>query len=182
VNPGFGPDAGRWGGVPSSLRIQARVMVGADPATQALVAQAVLNQDRTDPDRLRAEMLRSWRNVPADVLQHDLTHAVGLAPGQMAALRAAADTVRAESERIAGALADGVLDLGGSDAARVRSAAERQRELLRDAQGVLDRGLATARAILTPEQWSALPRRLRAEVRATLPMSAHSGVKLLPDF
>jgi hypothetical protein len=182
VNPGFGPDAGRWGGVPFSLRIQARVMVGADPATQALVAQAVLNQDRADPASLRTDMLGSWRNVPAGVLQHDLTHAVGLAPGQLAALRAAADTVRAESERIAGALADGVLELGGSDAARVRSAAARQRELLRDAQGVLDRGLTTTQSILTPEQWLRLPRRLRAEVRATLPMSAHSGVKLLPDF
>jgi hypothetical protein len=182
INPGFGPNAGRWGGMPFSLRIQARVSLGADPATQALVAQAVANQDRTDAEDVRLQMLRSWRNVPAEVLAFHRTHSVGLAPAQIAALVAAADTVRAESERIAGALATVVMDLGGSDAAQVRSALEQQGTLLAEAGHVLERGLATARAVLTPAQRARVPRRLLAEVQAALPLTGHSGVRMLPDF
>lgn len=182
VNPGFGPDAGRWGSIPFSLRLQARVTLGADPGTQALVAQVVANQDRLEPDTLLAEMLRRWGNVPGAVLERDLTHPLGLTPEQTAALRASADTVRTESARIAAELARGVTDLGSSDGTQVQSALVRQRELLGRGQAVLEHGQAAVRSVLTPRQWGQLPGRIRAAPRATMPISPMGGVQLLPDF
>jgi len=182
VNPGFGPDAGRSGRVPFSLRVQARITVGADPATQALVAQAVASHDRLEPRALRAEMLRLWANAPAAALAADSARGLGLAPAQAAALRAAADTVNALAGALAGELAETVTDLGASDPAAVRTALVRQRELLARAQGVLDGGLAAVRQALTPAQWARLPVRLRAGVQARLPISPQGGVRLLPDF
>jgi len=182
VNPAFGPDAGRSGRVPFSLRVQARITVGADPATQALVAQAVASHDRLEPPALRAEMLRLWGNAPAAVLARDSARGLGLAPPQAAALRAAADTVDARAGVLAGELAEAITDLGASDPEVVQAALARQRELLAQAQAVLDGGLAAVRQALTPAQWARLPGRLRAGARAVIPLSPQGGVRLLPDF
>jgi hypothetical protein len=182
VNPAFGPDGGRSGRVPFSLRVQARITLGADPATQALVAQAVASHDRLEPHVLRAEMLQLWRNAPAAVLAYDSVRRVGLGPGQAAALRAAADTLDARAGVLAGELAETIADLGASDPAAVQAALLRQRELLARAQGVLDGGLAAVRQALTPQQWSRLPAPLRCAVPARLPISPQGGVHLLPDF
>lgn len=126
-------------------------------------------------------MLRQWRNVPAAILAHDRSR-VGLDPDQRAALSAAADTIDAGAARIADALARGVTDLGGTDAARVEAALTRQRRLLGEARLLLDGGAATARSTLTPQQWGALPASMRAEVRVPMPLLPVGGVQLLPDF
>jgi hypothetical protein len=182
VNPGFGPDAARYGRLPFALRIQARITVGADPATQALVAQVVASRDRLDPATLRAQMLREWRNVPAAILAYDRTHPLGLSSGQRLALRAASDSIQAASSRIAGALADGVTELGGSDAAMVAAALTRQRGLLSEAHALLESGRTAARTALTRQQWAVVPSALRAEIRVPMPLLPEGGVQLLPDF
>jgi hypothetical protein len=182
VNPGFGPDAARYGRLPFALRIQARLTLGADPATQALVAQVVASRDRLDPETLRAQMLREWRNVPAAILAYDRTHPLGLTPEQRLVLSAASDSIQAASDRIAGALADGVADLGGSNGAQVTAALTRQRGLLDEAHALLEGGRTAALTALTRQQWAVVPFALRAEIRVPMPLLPEGGVQLLPDF
>jgi hypothetical protein len=183
VNPGFGPDAGRAARTPFALRVQARITLGADPATQALVGQVVYHQSRLEPAALRRQTLARWRNVPAEVLAADADRPLGLSPAQLAALRAAADSVSAASEPLAAALAGDVTEMGaGTDGAKIDAALSRQRDGLDAAQSILARGWDAARAALTPAQWSRLPGRVRAAPRATLPATPPGGVQLLPDF
>jgi len=182
VNPGFGPDAGRVTGVNFLLRVQARITLGADPATQALVAQVVMSQDRLESRELRAGMLRRWLNVPAAVLAYDEGGRLRLSAEQVARLRAAADSVATKSDVLAGELAEALTSLGATAPAQVQAALLRQRELQEEAQALLDGGSAAARSTLASDQWARLPGRLRGPVRAALPISPPGGVQLLPDF
>jgi hypothetical protein len=182
VNPGFGPDAGRRGRIPFAVRLRLRLTVGADPATQALVAQVVMNHDRIEPDALRGEMVRTWPNVPALVLAHDSVRPMGLTAEQVEALLAASAEVAAQANRLAAALAEGLIGMGGTDRARIRAALNEQETLMAEAAEALERGRSAARSALTAEQWERLPRGLRAPVRVTLPLLRTGGVRLLPEL
>jgi len=181
VNPGFGREAGRPLRSPFSLRIQARVTLGADPATQALVAAVTYNQNRLDADWLRAEMLRRWQNVPSAILKYAAQQSLDLTPGQLTALNSMADTVQLRAGEIVTELADVIVSLS-QDPSGVTAGLARQRELMDEAQSLLERGFAVARSILTTQQWVRLPRNLRLPVNAELPIAPEGGIELLPDF
>jgi hypothetical protein len=182
VNPGFGVDAARSRRVPFSLRIQARLTLGADPATQALAASVTSAQDRVDPERLRAEIVERWRNVPALVLAGDRRLRLGLTPRQAALLRGSADSVAAAVAALAGELARGTAAFSASSPAEVREGLERQAVSLARGQALLNGGVESARSILTAEQWARLPRWMREPPAATLPITPQGGISILPDM
>jgi hypothetical protein len=174
VNPRFGPEPTRSGRLPFTLRIQGRITLGADPATQALVASVASMQGSMSPSELEADLVRRWRNVPARVLQYAQVSPLGLTAEQAAGLRVAADSVAQRVGTITKALAE-------ASALSVSGAAN-SRDLLSEAQRVLTEGYDTAREILTREQWAALPHRLREAPRAAVPLLSNGGISLMPDL
>ncbi|HYW07870.1 MAG TPA: TonB-dependent receptor, partial [Longimicrobium sp.] len=174
VNPRFGPETTRSGRVPFTVRIQGRITLGADPATQALVASVASMQGVMSPSELEADLVRRWRNVPARVLQYAQVSPLGLTAEQAAAMRIADDSVA----RRVGVIAKG---LGEASALSVTGAAT-SRDLLREGQRVITAGYDAARSILTREQWAALPPGLREVPRATVPLLSNGGISLMPDF
>jgi hypothetical protein len=182
VNPGFGRVPSRQWGTPFALRIQARIAVGADPATQALVAQAVAVHDQMEPAQVAAGLLRRWVNTPAAALAHDSGHGAALSPAQRAALLSAADSVSRGSRRLAAALGRVMSDLGSSGSDEVKAALAAQRDLQSAAQALLDWGWDVARATLGDAEWRRLPSGIRARPHASLPLASGGGVRLLPDL
>jgi hypothetical protein len=183
VNPAFGTAPRRLMTRPFAVRIQARIAVGADPATQAMVAQVAAHQDRIDIAALRTEMLRKWRNVPGEVLGFSTrSPSLGVTAAQTAQLRAAADSVAGVTAEVAPRMAQAMADLGVSAPAEVRAALARQGELQARVQAALDRGAERTAAILTRDQWARLPRALRVPPQAPIPFSPQGGVQLLSDF
>lgn len=165
VNPSFGRDG--VSRVPFSVRLQARVTLGADPATQALVASVSNLQASMTPAEVRREILRQWANVPALVLAHAAPRRLGLSEEQTRRLRVTADSVARGVSALAATLADDEGD---------------PRELLARAQTLLSGGFDTTREILSREQWSRLPRPVREPPRAVVPISARGGIVLAPDL
>jgi hypothetical protein len=126
------------------------------------------------PSELEADLVRRWRNVPARVLQFAQGSPLGLTVEQAAGLRVAADSVARKVGTITKGLAE-------ASALSVSGAAS-SRDLLSEAQRALIEGFDAARAILTREQWAALPHRLREAPRATVPLLSNGGISLMPDF
>jgi hypothetical protein len=170
VNPSFGADA--VSRIPFTIRIQGRVALGADPATQALVASVSDLQASMPPADVKREILRQWANVPALVLAYSEPRRLGLAESQVQRLRVAADSIALGIGTLAGALGDGPSPDENATPA----------DLLAQAQRLLTSGFDTAREVLTRDQWSRLPRVIRMPPHAALPISAQSGIILGPDL
>lgn len=156
VNPRFGEVLGARGFLrsPMTVAIQARITLGADPAYQSF-ARTVAAVGRSSPERVRARLAESIPNVPVQVLAANASRPLGLTPDQADRLSAAGDSLRAPVERLVQDLAD----LLRSAPPSRRSAAQRSRieELSRSAAALVAQGQESARAILAPAQWSALP-------------------------
>ncbi len=163
VNPRFGEVLGARGFLrtPATVTLQARFTLGADPAYQSF-ARTVAALGRASPERVRARLGQSIFNAPVQALAANATAPLGLTPDQVVRLAAAGDSLRDPVERV-------VHDLG--DALRVppatRSAAHRARieELSREGMSLVARGQEAVRAVLSPEQWGALPASLTAPPR-----------------
>lgn len=170
VNPSFGRDA--VSRIPFTIRIQGRFTLGADPATQALVASVSNLQTSMPPAEVKREILRQWVNVPELVLAWAEPRRLALTDSQAQRLRTASDSIAAGIGTLAGALGDGPSP--DEDATPA--------ELLAHAQRLLTSGFDTAREVLTREQWSRLPRAVRMPPRAVVPISAQGGIMLAPDL
>ncbi|HEX8453939.1 MAG TPA: TonB-dependent receptor [Longimicrobium sp.] len=156
VNPQFGSPAGETGEgrVPFTLRIQARISLGSDPSRQPLSRLMVSMDASRRPAELRTHFSAHLRNVPALVLAAADSLRLGLTEAQTSELRRAADSLAVHIEAATEALAIAL--------SQPRSASPRERntdQLLADARALLESGAATTRSILTPAQWSRLPRR-----------------------
>ncbi|MDQ3606404.1 MAG: TonB-dependent receptor [Gemmatimonadota bacterium] len=182
VNPNFGDDGARSSRIPFTLRIQGRLTIGADPATQELVASVADMRANLQPSEVHAELLRGWRNLPAIVSEPSESLRLELTTEQSAALRASADSIARRIDAIAETLAEGVsaprLDNQSNSPAQPGG----QRELLREAQALLDSGFATVRSVLTSAQWAKLPRPLREPPRVTFSVKPPGGILILPDL
>lgn len=173
VNPGFGSPAGETGRarVPFTIRIQGRVALGADPAAQLLTRAVVAMDASSRPAELRKHFAQHLPNAPARVLRAADSLRLGLSDAQSSALRLASDSLAVRIEAATEALADAL--------SQPRSAARRDRnadELLADARALLESGAAATHSILTPAQWSRLPREMvhvpRRIPRATIDIPA----------
>ena len=156
LNPGFGAPAGESGQarMPFTVRIQARVALGADPSRQLLSRAAAAMEASVRPAELRTHFSGQLRNVPALVLAAADSLRLGLTEAQTSELRGAADSLAVHIEAAIEALANSL--------SQPRSASPRERntdQLLADARALMESGAATTRSILTPTQWSRLPRR-----------------------
>jgi hypothetical protein len=177
VNGAFGSD--RVSRTPFALRIQARIILGADPATQALVASVSDAASGMTPSQIRAAIVRDWTNVPALVLGYAPSRHLELSPEQIRRLGLASDSVRAGIEASATAIAE--LGTATDDTGGTSAVAPSANDLLARAQAVLSAGFAAAREVLTPEQWARLPRQLKQEPRAVVPVEI-AGVQIAPDL
>ncbi|HET6763248.1 MAG TPA: hypothetical protein VFH27_06240, partial [Longimicrobiaceae bacterium] len=184
VNPAFGTVPRRLLTRPFALRIQARVTLGADPGTQAMVAQVAAFSDRLEVASLGSEMQRRWRNVPAEVLECavDNSKLLRLDLDQIEQLRSAARDVRAATALLAPRAADAVASIGVSSPSQAREAIRRQSEVQELVQAALDGGAQRVADVLTREQWLTLPRAVRAAPRAPLPLTPQAAPQLLSDF
>ena len=169
VNPSFGRDA--VSRIPFTIRIQGRFTLGADPATQALVASVSNLKASMTPDEVKREILRQWANVPGLVLAYAAPRGLALTDAQAQRLRVSGDSVALGIAALAASLAD-----PGPEETATPS------ELLAHAQRLLTSGFDTARAVLTREQWGRLPRLVRQPPRAVIPISAQGGIFLAPDL
>jgi hypothetical protein len=155
LNPGFGSPAGESGQarMPFMVRIQARIAVGSDPSRQLLSRAAAAMDASVRPAELRRHFSGHLRNVPALVLAAADSLRLGLTEAQTYELRQAADSLAVHIEAATEALANSL--------SQPRSATPRERNtepLLAEARALMETGAAATRSILTPTQWSRLPR------------------------
>ncbi|HEX8674009.1 MAG TPA: hypothetical protein VF710_19075, partial [Longimicrobium sp.] len=169
VNPSFGRDVVTRR--PSAVRLQVRLPVGADPATQAMMSSISTLRASAAPEDIRREILRQWQNTPSLVLGGAAERNVQLNPQQRSALRAAADSVARGVASLASALVETeVTQPAGTT------------QLLAQAQSLLMDGFEQARATLTREQWSRLPLLVRRPPRAVVPLGTQNNILLAPDL
>jgi hypothetical protein len=175
VNPDFGGRIAGLSGsrVPFTLRIQARVSLGADPAAQGLRSAVAALSTVTNPSAIRSHFQQHIPNIPAQILAAGDSLHLGLTDPQRAKLGAAADSltgrIAAVVDRVAQAL---------SKPESTRSADEDVDQLVKEGQSLIDEGIAQARATLTPAQWSRLPRKYRKRPRRM----PRPSVSLSPQF
>jgi len=169
VNPAFGRDV--MTRRPFAVRLQARLTVGADPATQAMMSAISTLRASAPPEDIRREILRQWLNTPSLVLGGAAERNVQLNAEQRRALRAAADSVARGVASLASALAETeVTQPAGTT------------QLLAQAQSLLMDGFEQARATLTAEQWSRLPLVVRRPPRAVVPLGSQNSILIAPDL
>jgi hypothetical protein len=159
VNPGFGAPYGGLGRTssPFALRIEARVAVGADPATQVLTQMVNEMSASSHPAEIRAHFLRHLRNVPAQVLASADSLGLRLSTDQMAGLIVSADSLAPRLAEVTDLLVEALSmrKSGGGSAQEID-------DLTRRGLVLVQTGVQSARSLLTPQQWGKLPRRLRA--------------------
>lgn len=157
VNRSFGTSGGAGEArVPFTIRIQGRVAVGADPATQPLNRTVAAMDAAARGAGLRRHFESHVLNVPALVLALSDSLRLDLSAGQAAALRRAADSLAAPVASITDSLVNAL--------AQPRSAARRAGnadELSARGRIAVKEGVDSVREILTPAQWERLPARLR---------------------
>jgi hypothetical protein len=169
VNPSFGRDVVTR--QPFAIRLQMRLTVGADPATQAMMSAISTLRASAAPEDIRREILRQWQNTPSLVLASAGQRNVQLDPEQISALRTAADSVARGVASLASALVETeVTQPAGTS------------QLLAQAQSLLTDGFERARATLTPEQWSRLPLLVRRPPRAVVPLGTQNSILIAPDL
>lgn len=169
VNPTFGRDV--MTRRPFAIRLQMRLTVGADPATQAMMSAISTLRASAAPEDVRREIVRQWQNTPSLVLGSAAERNVRLAPEQRSALRAAADSVARGVASLASALVETeVTQPAGTS------------QLLAQAQSLLMDGFEQARATLTLEQWSRLPLVVRRPPRAVVPLGTQNSILIAPDL
>jgi hypothetical protein len=169
VNPSFGRDVVTRR--PFAIRLQARLTVGADPATQAMMSAISTLRASAPPEDIRREILRQWQNTPSLVLGSAAERNVQLDPEQRRILRTAADSVARGVASLASALVETeVTQPAGTS------------QLLAQAQSLLTDGFEQARATLTPEQWSRLPLLVRRPPRAVVPLGSQNSILIAPDL
>lgn len=182
VNPNFGRQVVHSSRTPFTLRFQGRIAIGADPASQALVASVAEMQANLRPSDVRAEILRGWRNLPVLVLARQESLGLDLTEEQTARLRLSADSITQRLGGIADALASAVSSAPSGIRADSSAQGSGSAELVRGAQVLLDTGFDVVRSVLTPVQWAKLPRALRQAPRATYSIRPQQGILLLPDL
>ncbi|HEY0154243.1 MAG TPA: carboxypeptidase-like regulatory domain-containing protein [Longimicrobium sp.] len=169
VNPSFGRDLVTRR--PFAVRLQVRLPVGADPATQAMMSSISTLRASAAPEDIRREILRQWQNTPSLVLGGAAERNVQLDPQQRSALRAAADSVARGVAVLASALVETEITQPAGTT-----------ELLAQAQSLLMDGFEQARATLTREQWSRLPLLVRSAPRAVIPLGSQNTILIAPDL
>ncbi|HVG45906.1 MAG TPA: carboxypeptidase regulatory-like domain-containing protein [Longimicrobium sp.] len=173
VNPAFGTlDAARARYRRSfTLTLEARVVVGSDPAYQPLqrkIAQSLGGGGRS-AEELRLALSQRIPNLPAQVASLDSSLALGLSDAQRSRLRADAEAQGARLAPLADSLASLLSDLETRKRTDARAARREVEALTQRVQQVLDEELRALRALLTPDQWSRLPEAVRIPLRQLIP-------------
>jgi hypothetical protein len=156
VNERFGATGGSATAIrsPFQLGVQARLTIGPDRTRQALEglrrgapgAQGLVNR------------MASFLPNPADSVLA-LKDSLALTADQQARLKVLADSVTAEHKTLAEAIQAEVTKAGPNpDQARLFAAL---RPALQSAQAGMRKALADVQAVLTPEQWTKVPERIR---------------------
>jgi hypothetical protein len=159
VNPRFGslanPAAPR---APFTLSVQARLVLGRDPAYRNPLAASPNGGGALAPARVRAHLQQHVLNIPAEVLALNGPRGVQLLPAQAARLQEAADSLQPQITAVVDSLVSSLTEQPGS-----RTGAQRAQldALTARARAVIHAGAATSRAVLSPVQAARLPRHLR---------------------
>ena len=171
VNPSFGtPRRSLWAARPFSVRIEARVAVGADPAKQPL--QRLLARTTGAPrtvETLRRELSQRIPNLPAQVVSLDSIQQLALTDDQRDQLlqRARGLAVRLAPLADSVAITTSELEAGLRDD---RPAAAREiRAFTQQIIAIVDEEADAIQEILTPDQWRSLPEAVRVPSGQFLP-------------
>ncbi len=156
VNERFGATGGTTTAIrsPFQVGIQARLTIGPDRTRQALEG---LRRGAAGSEGLVNRMAAFLPN-PADSILV-LKDSLALTADQQAKLKVLADSVRAQHAALAAAIQAEVTKAGPSpDPARLFMAL---RPRIQEAQAGGRKALADVQAVLTPEQWTKVPERIR---------------------
>lgn len=173
VNPGFGARSGardpyRPG---FALTINGRVTVGSDPARQPFRALVNSIRARGRPaTEVRRALSARIPNLPLQVLSVNDSLELGLSAEQRRRLEQAGDSVTRLLSPLTDTLATAISTMETStEPERVREASAVVGRLVAAAQVALDASLEVVRAVLSPEQWRALPTEIREPTRQLIP-------------
>jgi hypothetical protein len=156
VNERFGATGGSATAVrsPFQLGIQARLTIGPDRTRQALEG---LRRGAPGAEGLVNRMASFLPNPADSVLA--LKDSLALTADQQARLRVLADSVTAEHKALASTIQAEVTKAGPNpDQVRLFAAL---RPALQSAQAGIRKAIADVQAVLTPEQWTRVPDRIR---------------------
>ncbi|HEX8904507.1 MAG TPA: hypothetical protein VF771_06680, partial [Longimicrobiaceae bacterium] len=158
VNPRFGRALSRLQ-APFGIGLEARVRLGADPARRWMVdVMAASRRWSRPPSQIAAALAQSIPNVPAEVLTAADSAGMALSDAQRARLRGAADSLRVEIDSLIAVIAPAA---SLADTATAERQVAEMRRLSATARPLITRGISTAQAVLTPEQWARLPAAIR---------------------
>jgi hypothetical protein len=159
VNPRFGslanPAAPR---APFTLSVQARLVLGRDPAYRNPLAASPNGGGALTAARVRAHLQQHVLNIPAELLALNGPRGLQLLPAQAARLQEAADSLQPQITAVVDSLVSSLTEQSGP-----RTGAQRAQldALAARARAVIQAGAATSRAVLSPAQAARLPRHLR---------------------
>jgi hypothetical protein len=161
VNPAFGSTSGVRTGyaAPFAIKLQGRLVLGADPAVQPLAnIVATARSSGLSAEDIKRTLTTRFVNVPARVLAMKGSVDPALTVDQAEKLARAADS-------IAPRLDSTVVSLAALLSALESPRASQVDKLVGDAEALVAAGRASARTILSSKQWRSLPRELREQVR-----------------
>jgi hypothetical protein len=154
VNPRFGRAAAGGFRVPFSLSVQARIVVGKDPAWHNVLAELGTPGTELTLSAVRAHLDAQGLDVAGQVVALNGPHRLSLLPAQVERLQQVSDSL---ARTLAG-VTDSLVSLVSAPAGTALP--ERQARIVAltaRARLLMDRGQAAARQVLTPQQWSRLP-------------------------
>jgi hypothetical protein len=160
VNPRFGsswanPAAPR---MPFTFSVQARLVLGRDPAYRNPLAGTSNGGATLAPARVRTHLRQNIPNIPAEVLALNGPRELALLPAQAARLQEVADSLQPQVASVVDSLAT---LLAGREGPRTAAQRALQDALVARAGTLLRTGAEASRAVLSPAQAARLPRPLR---------------------
>jgi hypothetical protein len=162
VNEHFGAASGSRNAfrVPFQLAVQARLALGVDRARQqmAAVLGAQGGRRRSAAD-FRERLARAVPNTFSQILELNDSLKLDLTSEQLAQLKVAADSLQAKTDTIISALANTLANADRN--AEPMQVGMRMRSHIQEARDLSEKAITDAQKILTPEQWTKVPKNVK---------------------
>lgn len=156
VNERFGSTAGSFH-VPFSVRVEARVVLGKDPAWRDVLQDFQTGGQRT-PAALRAHLSRTLVDVPREVLAANGPRRLDLTPDQATRLASMSDSLAARIATVSDALVALLSAPAGMPVVERRTRLE---GLTAEARALLRAGVDGVRSTVSEAQWRRVPGALK---------------------